>query len=99
MNFIFKTQLTIKHMKNLLTTALLLVCLPTLAQKGIDGNWKGTRDTPNGTFEVTYTFKVDGNVLTGTWKSQFGETELKNGKVDGKNISYTISVNDRTIDY
>src|SRR5687767_11633394 len=86
-------------MKNLLTAALLLGCLTTFAQKGIDGTWKGTRDTPNGTFEVTYTFKVEGNVLTGTWKTQFGETELQNGKVDGKNISYSISFNDRTINY
>jgi hypothetical protein len=86
-------------MKNLLTTALLLGCLTAFAQKGIDGTWKGTRETPNGTFEVTYTYKVEGNVLTGTWKTQFGETTLQNGKVDGKNISYTISINDRTIDY
>jgi len=63
----------------------------------IDGTWKGSRETPNGTFEVTYTFKVDGNVLMGTWKTQFGETKLENGKVDGKKLSYTISLNEITI--
>ena len=86
-------------MKNLLTAVLLLGCMTAFAQKTIDGTWKGTRETPNGPFEVTYTFKVEGNVLTGTWKTQFGETTLQNGKIDGKNISYTISINDRTIDY
>lgn len=86
-------------MKHLLTVALLFVCLTAFSQKGIDGTWKGTRDTPNGPFEVTYTFKVEGKVLTGTWKTEFGETTLQNGKIDGKNISYTISINDRTLNY
>ncbi len=35
--------------------------------------------------------------MTGTWKTQFGETKLENGKVDGKKISFTISFNDITI--
>jgi hypothetical protein len=86
-------------MKNLLTAAFLLVGLTAFSQKPIDGTWKGTRETPNGNFEVTYTFKAEGKVLTGTWKTQFGETTLQNGKIDGKKISYTISINDRTIDY
>jgi hypothetical protein len=86
-------------MKHLFTAAFLLVCLTAFSQKTIDGTWKGTRETENGTFEVTYTFKAEGKVLTGTWKTQFGETTLQNGKIDGKNISYTISINDRTIDY
>jgi hypothetical protein len=84
-------------MKYFLALTLLVGCLTAYAQNPIDGNWKGTRETPNGTFEVNYTFKVEGNVLTGTWKSQFGETKLQNGKVDGKKISYTISLNDVTI--
>ena len=86
-------------MKNLLTTTLILGCLTAFAQKGIDGTWKGTRETPNGAFEITYTYKVEGNVLTGTWKSEFGETKLQNGEVDGKKISYSFTINDRTISY
>ena len=86
-------------MKSLLTAALLLGCLTAFAQKTIDGTWKGTRETQDGTFEVTYTYKAEGKVLTGTWKTQFGETTLQNGKIDGKNISYTISINDRTLSY
>ncbi len=85
-------------MKNLFTTTLLLLSLTAVAQK-IDGHWKGTRQTDNGPFEVNYIFKVEGNVLTGTWKTQLGETQLQNGKVEGKKISYTISINDRTLNY
>jgi len=67
------------------------------SQNPIDGKWKGTRETPNGTFEINYTFKVDNGVLTGTWTTQFGESPLENGKVDGKTFSYSISFNDMTI--
>ncbi|HEV8283112.1 MAG TPA: hypothetical protein VGQ09_02315 [Chitinophagaceae bacterium] len=86
-------------MKILFTLLILIGGLTTFAQSSIDGNWKGTRETPNGTFEVNYTFKVEGNVLTGTWKTQFGEAQLENGKVDGKKFSYSISFNDMKINY
>jgi len=81
-------------MKYILSLLLVFGCYSAFAQNAIDGNWKGTRETPNGTFEVNYTFKVEGNVVTGTWKTQFGEAKLEDGKIDGKKFSYTISFND-----
>jgi hypothetical protein len=84
-------------MKHLLTIAFLIGTLTVFGQNPIDGNWKGTRETPNGTFEIFYTFKVEGKELKGIWKTQFGETPLQDGKVDGKKFSYTISFNDMTI--
>ena len=84
-------------MKYILSLLLVFGCYSAFAQNAIDGNWKGTRETPNGTFEVNYTFKVEGNELKGTWKTQFGETKIENGKVDGKKFSYSITFNDMTI--
>jgi hypothetical protein len=81
-------------MKYLFSLLLLFGCYSAFAQNHIDGNWKGSRETPNGTFEVNYTFKVEGNVVTGTWKTQFGEAKLEDGKIEGKKFSYTISFND-----
>ena len=86
-------------MKILLAFVLAMAGLTTFAQNSLDGSWKGTRETPNGSFEVNYTFKVEGNELTGTWKTQFGETKLENGKVDGKKFSYSISFNDMKLNY
>jgi hypothetical protein len=86
-------------MKYLLTIAFLFVCMTSFGQPSIDGNWKGTRETPNGTFEVNYTFKVEGKVLTGVWKTQFGEAKLEDGKIDGSKLSYTISFNDMKLSY
>ena len=86
-------------MKYLLTTLLLFGFMVTSAQNAIDGNWKGSRETPNGTMEFNYTFKVQGDTLTGTIKSQFGEVNLENGKVDEKKISYSISFNGNSIEF
>jgi uncharacterized iron-regulated protein len=85
-------------MKYFFTLALLVACFTVFSQD-ITGNWKGTRETQNGTFEINYTFKVDGNKLTGTWKTQFGESPLENGKIDGKKISYSVSFNGNSIDF
>lgn len=84
-------------MKLFFTLLFLIGGLTTFAQNAIDGNWKGTRETPNGAIEINYTFKVEGNELKGTWKTQFGEAKLENGKVDGKKFTYSISFNDMTI--
>jgi len=84
-------------MKYIFSLLLLFGCYTAFAQNPIDGNWKGTRETPNGTFEVNYTFKVEGTVVTGVWKTQFGETKLEDGKIEGKKFSYSISFNDTKI--
>ena len=83
-------------MKYLLTVLFLIGGLTSFSQS-IEGNWKGTRETPNGTFEINYTFKVEGSDLKGTWKTQFGEAPLEKGKIDGKKFSFSISFNDNTI--
>lgn len=73
--------------------ALLVLTLPAAAAD-ISGNWKGTADTPNGKLERTFIFKVDGTKLTGETNSQMmGKSEIKNGKVDGDNVTFTIEVN------
>lgn len=84
-------------MKYFFSLLFLFGCLTTFSQNTIDGNWKGSRETPNGTIEINYTFKVEGNELKGTWKTEFGEAKLENGKVDGKKFSYSITFNDMTI--
>lgn len=84
-------------MKYFLTLLFFIGGFTAFAQNTIDGNWKGIRETPNGNFEVSYTFKVEGSEVKGTWKTQFGEAPLQNGKIDGKKFSFTISFNDITI--
>ncbi|WP_111308520.1 hypothetical protein [Confluentibacter sediminis] len=72
--------------------------MATFAQSKIDGKWKGTREGQNGTIELNYTFKVEGDKLTGTWVTPRGENKIEDGKVDGKKFSYTMSFGDMTIE-
>jgi hypothetical protein len=59
----------------------------------VAGTWKVTAEGPNGNMERTFVFKVDGNKLTGeTTSSMMGKSTITDGKVDGDNLSFTITV-------
>ena len=78
-------------MKWLLTLMAAFVMVASAAD--ISGAWKGTAETPNGTFQRTFVFKVDGNKLTGeTTSEMLGKSEIMNGKVDGDTVSFDITV-------
>jgi hypothetical protein len=87
-------------MKKILTTTLLVccvaVCLAVIAD--LTGKWSGTIKTPDGNeFPLTYTFKVDGNKLTGTAESPQGEVAIDSGKVNGDMFTFQVNVNGMAI--
>ena len=46
--------------------------------------------------ERTFVFKVDGHKLTGeTTSNMFGKSTIEDGKVDGDDISFSVTVNMR----
>ena len=59
---------------------------------GIDGKWKATMEGPDGKMELTFNFKVDGNVLTGTISTPMGEMPISNGKINGNEFSFDIDM-------
>jgi hypothetical protein len=68
-----------------------IVCLslqPAICAADVTGTWTASFDTPIGQQNYTYELKVTGNQLTGKAKSENGESELKNGTVDGDRISF-----------
>lgn len=70
----------------------------------VTGKWKATYATPDGqTRESTMNLKADGAKLTGTMESPRGSAEIKDGKVDGDNISFSLvrnfNGNEVTINY
>src|SRR5260370_7119843 len=74
---------------------LFLMVAPAVIAMAADvtGNWKATAEGPNGSLERTFVFKVDGNKLTGETTSQMmGKSTIMDGKVDGDNLSFTITV-------
>jgi hypothetical protein len=78
-------------MKLRLSILIAAVCASALASD-ISGNWKATAEGPNGSMERTFTFKVDGNKVTGeTTSSLMGKSVITDGKVDGDTVTFTIT--------
>ena len=74
-----------------LASLTLLACLmvPTASAADVSGKWTAQMPGRGGnTQDVTFTFKVDGSTLTGSVTTPRGELEIKDGKVDGDNISF-----------
>jgi hypothetical protein len=74
----------------MLLALVLFAVVPAFAAD-VDGKWTGPLETPMGEVPVTFTFKADGDKLSGTMLGMDGsEIPIANGKVDGNTISYTV---------
>jgi hypothetical protein len=69
----------------LLVAALSLVCA---FAADIDGKWTATYDTQNGSVTTTWDLKADGAKLTGKASSSFGDRDITEGKINGKEVSW-----------
>jgi hypothetical protein len=82
-------------MRNLIragvSTAVIVCALALVAAAAdVSGKWRAEFTTPDGTQRVnTFTFKVDGDTVTGTVAGSQDETPIKDGKVSGDTISFT----------
>ncbi|HUO29068.1 MAG TPA: hypothetical protein VMU80_07625 [Bryobacteraceae bacterium] len=78
-------------MRRLLTTGFLLGLLAlTALAADVTGKWTAEMPGRGGqTRTTTFTFKVDGNMLTGTVSGFRGERPISEGKIDGDQISFT----------
>jgi hypothetical protein len=69
----------------LLLAALSLVCA---FAADIDGKWTATYDTQGGSITTTSDLKAEGAKLTGKASSSFGDRDITEGKIDGKEVSW-----------
>src|SRR5215472_8935331 len=74
----------------LLAIAVLLASAAFAAD--VDGKWTGTMSTPNGDVPVAFTFKADGAKLDGSTTGPTGEVKIADGKVDGSNITFSVTI-------
>jgi len=65
---------------------------PSSGGSNISGNWAFEVQTDQGSGSPSFTFKQDGEKLTGTYKGAFGEGPLR-GTVKGNAINFTVKVN------
>lgn len=75
---------------------------PAAGAINVTGSWSVTVETQAGSGNPSFTFKQEGETLTGTYKGQFGEAPVK-GTVKGNDIAFTIKINaqgqDLTVTY
>jgi hypothetical protein len=89
-------------MKRLVCVLCALACAAVLAViamaqgTNVTGDWDVTFTTPQGPLTGKFSFKQEGEKLTGTIKTQFGDAPLE-GAVKGKEIKfkYTVKVQDQ----
>lgn len=78
-----------KNRRALLVTLLLvLVSLVPIRAADITGKWTASFDTQIGKQEYTYDFVVKESKLTGKMKSNLGESDVLDGKVDGAKVTF-----------
>ena len=56
----------------------------------IDGKWTG--EIVGQGMEIAFTFKAEGTTLTGVHIVSGQETPIEDGKIDGNNISFTVTL-------
>ena len=78
--------------KTILTVLAVMFTLVAANAQKIDGKWKASIESPMGAMELTYTFKTEGEKITGSVTSEFGNMELTNIKVSETEISYDLNV-------
>lgn len=74
-----------------MTTGFLLGWLTLTAMAAdVSGKWTAQVPGRNGqTRDAVFTFKADGNVLTGSVSGRMGDMPIADGKIDGDHISFT----------
>ncbi len=82
------------YTSQLAKSALLIAVFAVVAcAADITGNWKADLQTPQGTVQVNYTFKQDGEKLTGTWQTAQSPTiQITEGKVTGDKVSFVVQL-------
>ena len=76
-----------------LSTIAALLLFSSARAADVSGTWTAEFDTQVGKQNYTYVLKVSGSQLIGKAKSANGETELKDGKVEGDAVTFVEMLN------
>ena len=80
-------------MRTFILTVLFMLVAVMASAADIDGKWNGEVAGMGGgePMKISYTFKADGNTLTGTTKGMDGnDISIQEGKIEGNNFSYSL---------
>ncbi|HEY3441669.1 MAG TPA: hypothetical protein VGK29_12980 [Paludibaculum sp.] len=74
----------------LMLPLLVLLAAPLFAD--VTGKWNGEVDVAGNHATPVFTFKQDGDKITGTYKGMLGEAPVT-GTVEGKKVTWTLKAN------
>lgn len=86
------TQSTASGAAGAPTAAAPAISAPAAGNSTIDGQWTATIQTVMGPMDWGFTFKVDGNNLTGTATNKGDDSKevaIEDGKIDGDTVTFT----------
>ena len=79
-------------MRTILIAGMLLLLAAGAQAADVSGKWSGDVPGRGGdTTPATFTFKVDGEKLTGSMTGPQGELPLQDGKVSGSQVSFSTT--------
>ena len=78
--------------KTFLSIAVLFVFVLVCFAADLTGTFKGTISIQDNRLELTYKLKAEGEKLSGSIFSTYGEVPLIDGKVSGTDFSYKIDI-------
>ncbi len=81
-----------RFQKTIASILFFVCCVAAVFAADPTGKWTTTINTQIGDLAYTYDFKVEGDKLTGKAKSQFGDVEITEGKVNGDDITFVENV-------
>ena len=86
-----------------LIVGALLLGMATFARAAdpnpVDGHWQGSISGPNGDMTINFTFKADGNKLTGTVATPNGDVPIEDGKIEDDKLSFNTHFQDNVIEH
>ena len=81
-----------------LAFSFLLVFAALVFAADLTGRWLGKLTLPDGNeIDLVYTFKVDGEALTGSLATPNGDLPISDGKVQGDEFSFSLSFGEQSI--
>ena len=79
----------------------MVLAVPAAKAADVTGNWTAEMTSPDGnSMQLAFTFKQDGDKLTGTVQGPQGDPiDISNGKIEGNKLSFDVSFNGMTISH
>ena len=66
----------------------------------IDGRWEGRMKSPEGEdMQLTFSFKADGDKLSGSVETPSGDLPISDGKIKGDEFSFVVDAGGNSIDH